>query len=56
MVLSLLPETMNLLSELIVTEVTLSLWPIYVLISYLLSKFHILIVKSSLPETMNLLS
>ena len=56
MVLSQLPETMNLLFELIATEVTQLLCSVNVLISYPLSKFHILILKSPLPETINLLS
>ena len=38
------------------TEVTSLLWPVNVLISYPLSRFHILMVLSPLPETMNLLS
>ena len=44
------------LSELIATEFTLLLWPVNVLISYPLSKFHILMVLSELPETIYLLS
>ena len=56
MVLSSLPEIMYLLSELIATETTPLLWPANVLISYPLSKFHILMVLSALPETIYLLS
>ena len=56
MVWSSLPETIYLLSELMATEFTWSLWPFNVLISYPLSRFHILMVLSQLPETMNLLS
>ena len=56
MVLSSLPDTIYLLSELIATEVTFLLWPANVLISYPLSKFQILIVLSLLPETIYLLS
>ena len=56
MVSSLLPETINLLSGLIVTELKLQLLSINLLIYYPLSKFHTLIVLSELPEIINLLS
>ena len=56
MVLSQLPETIYLLSKLIATEFTHSLCPVNVLISYPLSKFHILMALSPLPETIYLLS
>ena len=56
MVLSSLPETIYLLSELIATDFTKSLCPVNVLISYPLYKFHILMELSALPETIYLLS
>ena len=56
MVSSLLPETIYLLSGLMATAYTKSLWPVNVFISYPVSKFHILMFLSQLPETMNLLS
>ena len=55
-VLSLLPETIYLLSGLIATEVTKLLWPVKVFISFPFSKCQIFIVLSPLPDTIYLLS
>lgn len=56
MVLSPLPEATNVLSKLIATDLTASLWPDNVLISYPFKKFQILTVLSPLPDTMYFLS
>ena len=56
MVLSALPETINLLFWLRDTEIMGAVWPFNVLISTLRIKFQIFIVLSLLPDTMKVTS